>query len=252
MNTNDFHLLDQCVAAARSDVDRSTIDQAAERLRARLPRTRSRRWVWPQVPRFAGAAAVVTLSVLLGSLLLPGGAGKAFAEVQAWFQTFRTMHMQTEIREGDNLLTSLDVWIAEDGATRVETSGIAHIIDASAGTMTTLLPGDRYFRKAIGTAGVGGLDGVPLDWLDELRGAQRQAELLYEQRQIAGEEAAGYRLTVNDVRVTIWAATRDNRPLLVETDLTGDLRMTSEFAFNQPVAEKLFEVPEGFQAVDRD
>ena len=62
-------------------------------------------------------------------------------------------------------------------------------------------------------------------------------------RRIDGVEALGWRLDLDGMTHTLWVDPADNRPLRLEAELAGGIRMVSTFTFNEVLPDTLFEVP---------
>ncbi len=245
-NTQD-DLLKPFIDAAREPVQRIELDAAADRLRARLPQPVAAGRTW----RLAGAGALVMVAVVLAPFLL-GDNGHAFAAVQKWFEDYQTVHVSTEMSQNGTPIMQLQTWSDRSGSARIEMDAVVHILDTETGLMHTLLPGDRVMSVTIATAPVGQDPRAALQWLQQIRSFQGQAEALPEKRIINGEETAGYRLAVDGSEFTLWAETRDNRPTLIEANLPGGLLMRSEMVFDQPLPEDVFAVPPHYLPVQED
>ena len=247
-HTNDSDELQHCIDAVRR-LDDAAVDAAANRLRAHLPpldhppRRRAAAW------RLAGAALAVATILAIGPWLLPGNGGDAFAQVQQWFATFRTAHVVTTMKQGDNVILAMEIWTDDAGNTRIDMDEVTHIVEPSRGTMHTLLPG-RQIMTVQFTPDSDAAEAT--DWMAELRDFQGQAELLAETRMVAGIAAAGYRLEVDGSRFTLWADPVTNRPLLVEATLPGGVTMDHRLAFDEPLPLDVFTVPSGYQPIRPD
>lgn len=244
---DDF--LDRFISAARDSHPRAELDAATARFRTRLPRQPVRRT--GRMLRWAGAAAAVMLGIAIVPQMMPGENGAAFAEVQAWFDSYRTVHVQTVTRHGEDEVSRMNIWATAEGGMRLETGLVTQILDPDERVMHTLLPGDRVMSTPIPAAGLEEKPGA-IGLLHELRDFQGQATQLSESRVIDGEQATGYELRVDRTTVKLWAASRDNRPMLMEVVIGDDLVMESHMVFDQPLPEDALVVPAGYQPVSPD
>lgn len=242
---DDEKLLARFIEPARAADESPDVSAAVDRFRARLPETAPQRSGW-RLPRFAALAAMLTGIVILGPLWFASGGGTAFAQVQQWFSSYSTLDVRTRIASGDDVLVDVRARATAAGDARVEQSGIVHIVDASAGTFTTLLPGDRYVQQPIAARAERDDSMV---WVDKLAVFKGEAVPLDETRTIAGRQAMGHRLAIDDVDLTLWSDLVDHRPLLLEGDLPGGLRMQTTFEIDVPLSPQLFEVPAGLERV---
>ncbi|MEL6215654.1 MAG: hypothetical protein AAFQ99_08260 [Pseudomonadota bacterium] len=245
MNPNDEQFLATFIEPARAAADNPELNAAAERLRAKLPAAeapRSTGWI----PRFATLAVLITGLSLTVPFLVPGGGGTAFAQVQAWFSSYSTVDVRTEIMTGSTVIVDVRARATADGNALIEQKGVTQILNASAGTFTTLLPDQRYMQMPIA-----GVDNPreSMAWLDELATFQGEAVLIETTRVIGDREALGHRLQIDGVDLTLWSDALDNQPLLLEGLLPGDLEMRTTFAFNVDLAPWLFELPPGYSPV---
>lgn len=245
---NEQAILAPFVAAARKTVSQPAIDAAADRFRSGLPRSqpRTRRAGW----RLAGASLVMLAAVALAPLLLPDQGGSAFAEVQRWFQDFQSAHIRTEIHQGQQPVVELDVWVDSRGSARIENGTIVTILATDSGLLHTLLPGNQVVTVPFDATAAVDDPRAAFRWLDELRDFQGSAELLPRFRVVNGVEAAGFVLVLDETSITLWAATDDNRPILIEGDLPGGLTMRSVMDFDQPLPQGVFEVPHQYRALE--
>ena len=236
-------LLERHIDAARK-VDEAALSQAASQFRANLPTARPRRRPVLSWMRMAGVAAALVLAVSLVPLLLPGKPGaSAFAEAQAWFESYRTLQFVMTMTQEDRELTTVSVWTDEAGATRIETPPITHIVLPRDNVMHTLMPNGQVMSRSLGPVPGPFNLGEGMEWLDELVTFQGMAELLDETRPVDGIDARGWRLELTGGTHTLWVDPADNRPLRLEAELEGDLRLTSVFTFDEPLPATLFELP---------
>lgn len=250
MNTESTHddrheaFLAPFVAAARDNVPQTELAAAAERLRSRLPAvpraSRSR------LLRYATAALVLTAVLFGGQQMLPGNGGSAFAQVQEWFENFRTMSVVTSIRSGDKEVVNVHVRARADGTVRIEQAGIVNILDPAADAMYTLMPGRRYFTQPLNGAAA---EPGALEWFEDIRKFRGAATRIDETRVLDGERAEGFRLHIRDTDLTLWAAADSHRPLLLEGALPGGLDMTSTLHFDVTLDASLFRVPPDYEPV---
>ncbi|MDJ0919113.1 MAG: hypothetical protein QNJ05_15245 [Woeseiaceae bacterium] len=247
-SNEDERFLEPFVASARNDADDEAVAQAAERMRQRLPAVPERRFsTWS--PRFATAAALIAGLAVTLSLFVPGGSGTAFADVQAWFSSYRTLDVRTTLTFGDQEMVNIRVQTNADGDTRIEQSGVVQILSVSNGTFTTLLPGNRYFEQAIELYRESDRN---LEWVEKLRAFRGEAAVLSETRVIDGQEVNGHRLVIDDINLTLWSQLDTHQPVLLEGELPGGLQLETRFLFDVSLASQLFEVPAGFERVTQD
>ena len=245
LNKETETLLDRHIEAARH-VDEAALADAARQFRASLPATESRREGLGSWLRVAGAAAVLVLAVSLVPLLLPGKPGaSAFAQAQAWFQHYQTLRFEMTTHQDGQVLTTVRVWTDEAGNTRIETPPVVQLMLPSENVMHTVLPGGRIMSQALGPLPGVFNRGRGMEWLDELVEFQGLAEPLDNRRDIDGIDALGWRLELAGGTHTLWVDPADNRPLRLEADLAGEVRMESVFAFDETLSPSLFELPEG-------
>lgn len=237
-------LLERHIDAAR-EVDEAALVTATGQFRSSLPVVRARPRGFLSWMRVAGAVAILILAVSLVPLLLPGKPGaSAFAQAQAWFESYRTLQfVMTMTRDGTEL-TTVSVWTDDTGATRIETPPITHLVLPRENSMHTLLPNGQLMSRPLGPVPGAFNLGDGMEWLDELVTFQGMAELLDDSRMIDGTEALGWRLELSGASHTLWVDPSDNRPLRLEADLVGGVRMASVFTFDEPLPTELFEVPE--------
>lgn len=247
-NNENERLLEPFVASARQSADDVAVAEAATRIRGRLPAKDERRATsWK--PRFAMIAVVITGLAVSLHLMLPGGGGSAFADVQQWFSSYRTLEVRTALRLGDQVMVDVHVQATAEGDAHIEQAGVVHILNVDAGTFTTLLPGKRYFQQPIrlspGT-------GDSLQWVEKLRAFRGEAVPLIETKVIDGRSAAGHRLVIDETSLVLWSDAMNDAPILLEGELPGGLQLESRFAFNVTLAPQLFEVPADSEPVQTD
>lgn len=248
LNHNDEQFLATFIEPARAAAENPELSAAAERLRARLPEAAApKRAAW--LPRLAVLSVLITGLSLTVPFLVPGGGATAFAQVQAWFSNYSTLDVRTEITMGADVIVDVRARATAAGDARIEQQGVIQILNASAGTFTTLLPNQQYIQQT--------LDGIGdaregMSWIDELRTFQGEAVLLETTRVVDGREALGHRLEIDGVDLTLWSDALDNQPLLLEGELPGGLQMRTTFEFNLNLAPWLFELPPGYSPAARD
>ena len=245
---DDEPFLARFIEPARAAADQPEMAAAAERLRGRLPETsapRTRRWL----PQFATLAVLITGLSMTLPMILPNGGGNAFAQVQQWFSAYVTVDVRTTILQGENTFVEVRARATADGDARIDQQGLTQIINASAGTFTTLLPQQRYMQMPIEGATT---TNEALDWLDKLAEFRGEAVALDEMRIVDGRQAIGHRLVIDAIDLTLWSSAIDDQPLLLEGALPGGLQLRTTFAFNVDLAPWLFELPPGFSPVESD
>lgn len=237
------------IEAARDDVSADSCSQAADRLRARIPKPQTGTRQGIRLFRFSSAAAMLALVLLLGQTFMPGNGSSAFAAVQKWFSDFRNVHVTTSISSGDSVVVNVEVWALANGTVRIEQSGMVQILDSDAATFYMLLPDQRYFAQPLPTNPE---KPQALDWFKDIREFQGEATMLQQSRVVAGIVAKGYQLQIDDVDLTLWADPVSHRPLLLEGALPGGLQMISTLDFDSEMAAELFEVPGSYQQLESD
>ena len=248
MHNDDERFLSAFIEPARESANHPELNAAAERLRADLPAastSRSRRWL----PQFATVAVMITGLAIALPMMLPGGGGNAFAQVQQWFSSYDTVDVRTRILRDEAVIVDVRVQATAAGDVRIEQPGATHVIKAFENTFTTLLPGNKFMRLPIeGTEQVN----ASTEWLDKLRTFRGEAVPLDEIRIVGGRQAVGHRLVIDGTDLTLWSDSVDSRPLLLEGDLPGGLQLETTFEFNLDLAPWIFEVPPGFSPVQGD
>lgn len=245
---DDERFLAEFIEPARDAANDPGLTAAAARLRDRLPEVaapRTRRWL----PQLATLALTITGLTILLPLVVPGGSGTAFAQVQQWFSSYDTVDVRTRIRSGESVIVDVRARATATGNVRVEQPGVTHILRASEGTITTLLPGQQFMRMSIeGNTQTND----SMAWLDKLGAFRGQAVALDEIRTVSGRQAIGHRLVIDGTDLTLWSDALDSQPLLLEGDLPGGLQLETTFEFNIDLAPWIFEVPPGYSPVDSD
>ena len=236
-------LLDRHIDAARA-MDEAALADATREFRASLPDAKPRRHGLSSWLRVAGVAATLVLAVTVIPLLLPGKPGaSAFAQAQAWFQHYDTLRFEMTMSQHGQALTTVRVWSNEAGNTRSETPPVIQLVLPAENLMHTVLPNGQVMSQALGP--LPGLfnQGSGMEWLDELVTFQGLAEPVDGFRDIDGIDAMGWRLSLSGGTHTLWVDPADNRPLTLEADLEGGVRMVSVFTFDEALPAELFELP---------
>ena len=256
MNTDKTHpdtderLLDTFFEAANQQFPEESLEAATARARSRLPspapRARKQVFSW----RMAGATALAIGALMLVPLLMPGHHGAAFALVQEWFETYRTLHVTTVMEQNGNRVSRMEIWANDSGSVRIDMDPVTHIIDAGTDTMHILMPGNQVMSKPILTAGTTGMSDKAFEWLEEIRDFQGDARVLEESREIDGIRASGYSLSLEGTRLVLWVDPDDNRPLQLVGELPGNLKMRSDLEFNIALPADTFTVPAHYRQVD--
>lgn len=239
----DNKRLDSYIEAACA-VDDAELAAATEQFRASLPKAKTRRQPMFSWLRVAGVAAALMLTISLLPFLLPGQPGtSAFAQAQAWFERYRNLHFVMVMSQNGQLLSSVEVWTDETGATRVEVPPVTHIVIPAQSVMYTLLPGEQVMTQSLGIDAADFELGDGMEWLDELRTFQGLAKTVDSPRTIDGIDALGWQLTLSSGTHTLWVDPADNRPMLLEASLAGGLQMESVFEFDQSLPDDIFQPP---------
>ena len=245
-HTDDTAFLDPFVAAAYAASDTPGLTAAADRFRNALPAPAAPRRRFWAVPRFATLAILITSLAISVPMMIPGGSGTAFAQVQQWFTSYRTLDVTTRIASGDAVVVDVRARVDAIGNVRIDQTGVTQIVDAAGGTFTTLLPGDRYMQQPI--SGVTGGD-AGLEWVDKLAAFRGEAVPLAVTRMIENRPATGHRLVIDQVDLVLWSDVTDSRPLLLEGTLPGGLELTTTFDFDVPLSPTLYRIPDGYLPV---
>ncbi|HET7842750.1 MAG TPA: hypothetical protein VFL14_01270 [Xanthomonadales bacterium] len=237
----------ELATAALRDTHASTerIDAAQQRLEQRLARRAPSRTTALRWPALAAATACAALVVVLGLLGTPKPA-LAFADVQRHFRDFTTLVATMDQDIGGRQVMRTTVSATRDGLVRVDVgTHLSTIIDTKAHTGTTLLHGPkRAFRFPVdGDAASEG----SVDWIDELREFQGQAELLAETRTIDGHVAHGWSLELAGTKTVLWA-TDDGMPLEMSLNENSPAPLLMRFAFDAPIDPATFDtsIPPGY------
>jgi outer membrane lipoprotein-sorting protein len=243
MTNDNEKLLDTHIEAARM-LDEQALAEATRQFRAGLPEVKTRKLAMPKWLRVAAVAATLVLAVSVMPFFLPGQPGSsAFAQAQAWFESYRSMHFVMTTTHNGRPLSTVEVWTDETGATRVDVPPISHIIIPAENVMHTLLPGGQTMSRSLGLRDGAFELGDGMEWLDELLEFQGLAETVETPRLIDGIDALGWRLTLSGGTHTLWVDPADNRPLMLDAELAGGVQMESVFEFDQALPADVFLVP---------
>ncbi len=243
MNIENEKLLDDHIEAARM-LDEQALDEATKQFRSNLPEVKPRKLAMPKWLRVSAVAAALVLAVSIAPFFLPGQPGSsAFAQAQAWFESYRSMHFMMTTTHNGRSLSTVEVWTDHTGATRVDVPPVSHIIIPADNVMHTILPGGEIMSRQLGIDADSFELGDGMEWLDELLAFQGLAETVDTPRRIDGIEALGWRLTLLGNTHTLWVDPADNRPLLLDAELAGGVLMESVFEFDQSLPADVFLVP---------
>jgi outer membrane lipoprotein-sorting protein len=247
------------IDAVHNDTPDATTTDAAQRrlmtgLDAKTSSTRSQSGGWGLRATAAAALAVLILPVLL---LVPGSnGGVAFADIQAFFNDFRTMHARMTTSMNGNEIMTVDVYVDDQDRARVDSGGIVSLI---------VDPNRQEMLQLFHSAGRAALvpltdegtqdEETGLEWLEDIREYQGQARLIDETRVIGGEEVFGFRLTQRAIDMTLWA-TDSGKPVLLEMDTGSEaapITTRIQFEFDGAVDAERFslEVPAGYEVETR-
>ncbi len=248
---NAESLLDALDTAAREQFTDAELDAATARFRSRLPsgaattRTAaSARRSFPRWLTMTGALATLVMTVTVVSLLLPGkNAGSAFAQAQAWFETYETLQLEQVARQDRQELYRMRVWHQRGGATRIEIPPITQVVDPVQGELVIALPNGEIMRQSLPVPSPPLGDREELAWLDELRRFQGQAERLPAPLDMDGVAAEGWRLELSGMQHTLWVDPADHRPLRLDGQLGGGVRMETRFTFDEALPATIFTIP---------
>jgi len=244
--------LAQHIDSARAVPD-AVVDAAQARLQQRLHTRGLGRAVRMRWLPLAGATALA-LAFLLITPMLPLHRD-AFAAVRAHFANFNTLTMQIEQHFGGQPLQTTQMRLRADGSLRSDVGDqVSVIIDIPQHRMLTLLHGPREALSMELPAQPGSTDDA-LNWLQEIRQFQGEAEQMQQTRNIAGIEASGWKLALRSTSLTLWA-TDDGLPLAMAMEQSGEggLRMDIRFEFDLPLADEVTSsnVPAGYTVVEAD
>lgn len=194
-----------------------------------------------------GWATAAIAAVLLPMLLwMPGtNGGLAFADVQRFFTDFETLTARLTTVMGDETILEMEIQVdAQDRARLDAGSGFSYVIDPNESMMLQLF----HDRKQAMLVPLNEQDPVDeaeaIDWLEDIREFQGQAELLDETRVIDGQQAYGFSLAAGGMDMMLWA-TESGQPLRLQmqpTDLPGShgIGTRMDFEFDRPLEESAF------------
>ncbi len=250
-NKRNENNLDDMIVAARTQHDAEQIEAASQRVLQSIAEkevakpsqsTPALRWVLP-------LAAALALALFL-PVFLPDS-GSAFAKVQQWFERFDTMQVTVAMDSGSGTNITTRVWINEVGDVRIESGAVTNLLLRDQAIMYTLLPGNRYFSQSLPPEAD---DVAPqsMQWLDEIRAFQGEAQLLEQTKLVDGQRAAGYRLRIAETDMTLWASQDTNQPLLMETVFAENMVMTVRFAFNEALPDGIFALPNALVEIESE
>lgn len=233
--------LDDYIENARQQFDGAQIECAAQRLRERLHRTQVGPSTMLKWLSLASAALVLFAVLTLITPLLPLQSTSAFAQVQQWFSSFRTLQVQTVVQVGQIRGPTLDVWLNDVGDARIEANGVVTIVKSETNMSYTLLPNGQAIASAIPAPSD---NEDPTEWLTAIRNFQGDAELLEESQVVQGVSASGYRLVVEGGIFVLWVDPSDNKPLHVETQMPGGAIIRNDLYFDVQIPTDMFDVPD--------
>lgn len=224
---------------------------AQQRLLARLraagaPRAAPIRW-------WATAAASVLAMVVVAAVPLLSDRGSAFANVQAHFRNFDTLSMQVEQRSDGQVQQTSRMVVDQQGRLRTDVGDmISVIVDPVRGRVLMLQHGPRA-AVAFPIEVADQSQDPELDWLEELRDFQGQAQRLEETRVVDGQVAHGWALEAGGIPMVLWVNGED-LPLALETDGGGGLSISYRFAFDValPTGYLSSDIPKGYELAERD
>lgn len=245
-------LLDQCIEAARQQFNAARIEDSAQRIRERLSLARGtshpsfssllkeacqRAVSWTSL---AGASLLLFVAILFASYLLPGSNGTVLAQAQQWLMSFRTLQVETTVRDEDEIMDVV-VWFDETGDTRIESRGTTTIVKPDEDMIYVLGPDGRSFAQRIASdiAVVESSTG----FLDIIRSFQEDGDRLAVSRLINGVSAVGYERTTDKGAIVLWVDRSDGRPLLVESERPDGVTMHSVLNFDVSLPLNAFDVP---------
>jgi hypothetical protein len=239
-------LLDLHIQAARQQFDAATIEPATRRLREKLVQARGgrRRLLW--WPALVGAASAALVAIFTVSLFVPGNNGTAFAQAQQWLASFHTLQAEATVTVGDSVST-IATWFDESGDTRIESLGNITIIKPAANMIYILRPDGNNFAQPITSERI---VGNATEFIDSILAFRGQASPVKESRVIDGVSAVGYELEVDTGNNVLWIDPLDGRPLLIESQLAGDVTTSTILRFDVPLPENAFEIPDEIQVLE--
>ncbi|WP_376692434.1 LolA family protein [Wenzhouxiangella sp. EGI_FJ10409] len=211
----------------------------------RAPRSTmtARRWAT------AGVLAILMVPVLV---MMPSSNGSvAFAEVQAYFNDFRTMSARMTTKMNGDVVLTMDIVVDAQDRVRLDSGDqFSFIIDPNRQVMLQLFHPQQIAVRVPIQDDDSAASAPALDWLAEIREYQGQSRLIEEVRTIDDEAVLGFRLTDRAVDMTLWA-TEQGRPVLLEMETGPEgAAATTEirFSFDQPLDPDRISlaVPQGY------
>lgn len=237
--------LNECIDAVLAQTeDRAQSESAQRKLIARLDaekpasREASVRWGW------ATAALAAVLVPLL--MWLPGtNGGLAFADVQRFFTDFETMSARMTTTMGEQTIMEMDIRVDENDRARLDAgSGFSYVIDPNRSQMLQLFHG-RKQAALIALNEPEAVDEIAaMDWLDEIREFQGQAELLPGAITIRGQQARAFSLNTSGLEMTLWAS-ESGEPMRLEMSSSEPagpqaVKIRIDFEFDRVLEDSLF------------
>jgi outer membrane lipoprotein-sorting protein len=221
---------------------------------------------WKQImsrraPRFAAAALVMAAACVAFIVMFQAKSPVAFASLIDPILKAKTARFNAVLEGKDVPKTAFRTLILEPSRVRQEfPDGQIQIMDMSAGRMLTLKPAEKTATLLILTDLP--KEQKPANFFDQLKkglgAAENDASSKKEplgQKQIAGHEAIGFRVTNSIAESTIWGDAKTGLPIVVELKLPlmPDAKFTmTDFEFDVELDEALFktEAPDGY-SLDR-
>jgi len=204
--------------------------------------------------RWAPAAAALLIVPML-LVWLPGPMGSvAFADVQRYFNQFESMIVRITTTMAGEPVNEVTVQMDAENRTRLDSGdAFTFIIDPDRRQMLQLFHGPGIATRVPLDSDQTGPEAARLEWLDELRAYQGQAQRLDATRTIAGREATGFALQSGGLDMVLWAAD-DGEPLRLEMQpeaYTGPegIEIGVDFSFDRPLDPGAFSLkaPAGYQ-----
>lgn len=249
MNTQNINLTNDPIhrhvdAVRNQEPEQHEVDRAQRRLVECLE---SRHPPGRGIARVLGwgmAAAAVLLVPML--LWMPGTTGGvAFAEVQRYFLGFETMTVRLATTIDGNEVMDMTIRVDDRNRARLDSGdGFSYVIDPQRAQMLLLFHDQQRASFVPLGAGRDAAAEAGLDWLDDIRQFQGEAESLDETIVIRGQEAYGFRLETGGMNMTLWAAESGEplrlllRPESAPAKTAVETRM--DFEFDSALDEALF------------
>ncbi|MEN1728297.1 MAG: hypothetical protein AAGJ52_07635 [Pseudomonadota bacterium] len=203
-------------------------------------------------------AAALAILILPMVLLLPGpGNGVAFAQVQSYFSGFSTLRAELTTLMNDEVIVDMVARVDESDRARVEVTGqFTIIVDPLLGQMLQLEQQGSRARLMEWDAQSADSGEGALDWLEDIREFQGEAQRIVAVEQIRGQEAIGFELLISGQAMTLWA-TEEGRPLqlIIQSgtersagDQPFQVVTQVDFHFDEPMDADLFSLtpPTGY------